>query len=197
MQETPQETRVGRGASGPLMCSDPPAPGRLLPFADLMPRSVFAPYASAMPIAVLDTNVVLDWLVFGNPQLAALRTAIEFGHCRWAATAAMREELASVLMRPRFEPWRTAAPRLWADWHRHCVELPTPAPGVPTSRLRCTDPDDQKFIDFAARCGARWLVSRDRAVLKLAPRLREFGVEVCTPETWTRHGKGATEAAPF
>ena len=33
---------------------------------------------------------------------------------------------------------------------------------------RCTDPDDQKFIELAVAAGALALVSKDRAVLKLS-----------------------------
>ncbi|MBX3622048.1 MAG: PIN domain-containing protein [Rhizobacter sp.] len=52
-------------------------------------------------------------------------------------------------------------------------------------RLRCTDPDDQKFIDLAV-ANARWLVSRDRAVLKLARRAALFGLQVVSPDRWTQ-----------
>jgi predicted nucleic acid-binding protein len=50
--------------------------------------------------------------------------------------------------------------------------------------MRCTDTDDQKFIDLALAHGARWLLSRDRAVLKLGRRTRVLGLEVLTPEIW-------------
>ena len=39
---------------------------------------------------VLDTNVVLDWLLFANPQGQALGTAVTRGQLRWIATAARR-----------------------------------------------------------------------------------------------------------
>jgi len=50
--------------------------------------------------------------------------------------------------------------------------------------MRCNDPDDQKFVDLALAYGARWLLSRDRAVLKLAKRCRTLGLQVLTPEQW-------------
>ena len=52
------------------------------------------------------------------------------------------------------------------------------------TRLRCTDADDQKFIDLALGYGARWLLSRDRAVLKLARRAQPLGLAVMTPDAW-------------
>jgi len=51
--------------------------------------------------------------------------------------------------------------------------------------MRCTDPDDQKFIDLAATSGAQWLISRDRAVLKL--RKRAFALaqlRIVSPAEW-------------
>ena len=48
----------------------------------------------------------------------------------------------------------------------------------------CRDPDDQKFIDLARCIGAGTLLSRDRAVLKLAARARRLGVLILTPTAW-------------
>ena len=132
---------------------------------------------------VLDTNVVLDWLVFRNPACAPLVEALETGRARWVSTAAMRDELMHVLGRGTLAAWRpdldtiSAAHRQWA-WMVDASEAQTPA------RLRCTDPDDQKFIDLAAQLGEACLLSRDRAVLKLARRAREAGFAILTPEAW-------------
>ena len=136
------------------------------------------------PIVVLDTNVVLDWLVFGDPESDAVAAAIVAGEARWVATRAMRDELAHVLARGHLDDWAPDLDALWAHWDRHCTELPTPESVGPPGRLRCSDPDDQKFIDLAMVSNARWLLSRDRAVLKLARRLREHGVETLPPDRW-------------
>ncbi len=135
-------------------------------------------------IAVLDTNVVLDWLLFGNPQCAPLQQALTTAALRWVATAEMRDELAHVLAGGRLDRWSPDLPLLWSQWNKHCVEVPTPPPASRAARLRCSDPDDQKFVDLAVACGARWLLSRDRAVLKLRRRLREHGVAAVTPDEW-------------
>jgi len=96
----------------------------------------------------------------------------------------VRDELAHVLGRGALDRWQPDLTALWAGWDRHCIEAPTPAASVPTGRFRCTDPDDQKFIDLAVASGPCLLLSRDRAVLKLARRLREVGVEALTPTVW-------------
>ena len=133
---------------------------------------------------VLDTNVVLDWLLFHDPASAALQAALRGKGLRWVATSAMRDELASVLAGGRFDRWCLDTKPLWTGWEQHCEELPTPQALGAAGRFRCTDPDDQKFIDLAVACGACWLVSRDRAVLKLARRLRAAGVAVIQPSAW-------------
>jgi len=143
------------------------------------------PTDATPPTVVIDSNVVLDWLVFRNPGCATLAAAVVAGAARWVATAAMRDELAHVLARGHLDAWAPDLASVWAHWDRHCTELPDPVPTGPPGRLRCSDPDDQKFIDLAVACGARWLVSRDRAVLKLARRLRAHGVETLAPERWS------------
>ena len=139
---------------------------------------------AALPIIVLDTNVVLDWLVFRNPACAALGDALAARTLRWYASAAMRDELAHVLGRGVAKAWATDPVALWTQWERDCVEVATPTFLAPAMRLRCTDADDQMFIDFSLAHGARWLLSRDRAVLKLARRARPFGLAIATPTDW-------------
>ena len=45
---------------------------------------------------------------------------------------------------------------------------------------RCSDPDDQKFIELAAAVPAQGLVSKDRAVLKLRRRCAPY-FRIMTP----------------
>src|SRR5687768_11223512 len=105
--------------------------------------------APTAPLIVLDTNVVLDWLLFQDPGCAALQAAVVEREVRWIATAAMRAELAHVIAHGRLDPWRPDPHTLWAAWERHCTTVAAPPPLTPAGRLRCSDPDDQKFIDLA------------------------------------------------
>ncbi|MGI4857360.1 MAG: PIN domain-containing protein, partial [Janthinobacterium lividum] len=53
-----------------------------------------------------------------------------------------------------------------------------PTPVLP----RCSDRDDQKFLELAARSGAHWLVTKDKALLKLARRFtRDFACRIDRP----------------
>ena len=133
---------------------------------------------------VLDTNVVLDWLVFRNPQCEPLTQAIEEGHLRWLVTEPMRDELAHVLGRGVVDAWAPNQTQLWESWRRLSKRVPSPETTGDSLRLRCTDPDDQKFVDLALS-SAQWLISRDRAVLKLARQAQRLGLRVATPERWS------------
>lgn len=144
-----------------------------------------SPIPDARPSVVLDTNVVLDCFVFENAECSGLLDAIRSGAVTWVASNEMREELFRVVCLGHLNNWQPDPIRLSDQWRRWCVELPPPATSAPRRRLRCTDPDDQKFIDFSIVVGARWLVSRDRAVLKLARQLREHGVAVVSPPHWS------------
>lgn len=124
---------------------------------------------------VLDTNIVLDLLVFGDPAVLALRQRLQQGAAEWLATAAMREELARVLHYPKLAPrvlfHRGDAEAVLADFDRQ-ARLVEAAPAAP---VRCGDPDDQKFIDLAVahRC---WLLSKDDEVLRMRKRLAALQV---------------------
>jgi predicted nucleic acid-binding protein len=141
------------------------------------------PLAPTILPLVLDTNVVLDWLVFRDPSSRPVEAAIRSGQVRWIVTAAFRLETERVLTYKHFASHavdRVAVFSAWEDFS----ETVDPLSFVPPHPLRCTDPDDQKFIDLAIQLGPSTLLSRDRAVLKLARRARALGLTIATPEAW-------------
>lgn len=138
-----------------------------------------------LPAIVLDTNVVLDWLVFDDAAAAPLAAALAGGQLRWLATVAMMDELRVVVGRPAPERWRDRLAPALARAHAACSVVDVPRPAHP---LVCSDRSDQKFIDLALAAPCRWLLTRDRALLKLARRARVRGTEVCTPADWRPAG---------
>lgn len=132
---------------------------------------------------MIDTNVVLDWLVFADPAVQPLAQAVTEGRLRWIVSAAMLDELAIVLRRDALDRWRTAAERALTSAESLATRMvfTPPAGGHPV----CSDPDDQKFIDLALLAPARWLVTRDKALLKLRRAAAARGVVVCPPSAWS------------
>ena len=133
----------------------------------------------AAPVSVvIDTNIALDLLVFADPAVQALHTALRAGTLRWLATARMRAELARVLGYPRIAP-RLAVAGLPAVAVLTAFDALTQGMPEPPScaSARCADPDDQPFIDLAVTHGAL-LLSKDAAVLGLTRPLRAQGIHV-------------------
>jgi predicted nucleic acid-binding protein len=139
--------------------------------------------AASAPRVVLDTNVCLDLFVFGDPRCAAISAALRDGTVEAVTCTACEEEWRAVLCYPQLaldpDTRRRAAGAFDASVRR--LPLATPAPAVP----RCADPDDQKFLVLAACAGARWLLSRDRALLALARRSVPLcGFAIVAPQAW-------------
>ncbi len=135
------------------------------------------------PACVIDTNVWLDWLVFDDPRIAAIREAVANGW-RVLSCPRMRDELADVLGRPAFGLDQQQRADCLARHDALVQPCGNPSPGVARA-LVCSDPDDQVFVDLALAHGARLLVSRDKALLGLARRARPHGLTIVAPEAWT------------
>jgi predicted nucleic acid-binding protein len=128
-------------------------------------------------LVILDTNVVLDWLVFEDPACRHIDSRLESGLWLWIASDGMRAELERVLRYPAIEKRLQdagAVLRQWDLWAR-------PVPEAGPCAMQCSDRDDQRFLDLAIERRARWLLSRDRALLRLARRAQTWGVQIMTP----------------
>lgn len=134
------------------------------------------------PRVILDTQVVLDAWWFGDARSRGLALAIEGGRLAWQATVDMRAELADVLGRATFAARPAAATATLAAFDRWARLHPPPCVG---HAPRCSDADDQMFIDLAIDRGARWLFSRDRAVIALARPLARWRCVLLAPEDWS------------
>ena len=135
---------------------------------------------------VLDTNVVLDLVVFDDPGAGALRAAIEEKRATILGSAECLAELRRVLAYPRFglgDAAQASAFR-WLETRAEVIEVLPAQPPLP----RCSDPDDQKFLDLAWAAQADFLVTKDKALLDLARRVAKLGrflvsspTELCLP----------------
>lgn len=136
--------------------------------------------ASDAPIVILDTNALLDWRVFKDPAATPIVAGILAGQLRWIACPSMEQEWHQVWPRSYLKAWQPE-PQLTLTVFQHAEFVAEP----PKGPLRCKDPDDQVFIDLALHVGAKWLFSKDAALLKLAKRARLRGTEIVTLPQWT------------
>ena len=148
-----------------------------------LPPSNTSTAMSQPQAVVLDTNVVLDWLVFDDPGTHTLGLALQSGQLRWLQSAAMLAELQRVLDYPavqaRLSDRDTVLARAQSLSQR--VNAAPPAPQA----LRCRDPDDQGFIDLALAEGRGCqLISRDKAVLALQKAAAASGLQILSPAQW-------------
>lgn len=135
---------------------------------------------------VLDTNVLLSLFVFADSRYAPLRGRLESGEWHALTDARCLHEFRRVLAYPMFS-LDTAAQVAAFDAYSRLAETIAPA-ADPVILPECQDPDDQKFLEIARDGGAQWLVTSDKALLKLARRNKLahlFGI--VTPETALGH----------
>ncbi len=126
-------------------------------------------------LIVLDTNIVLDVLIFNDTAAEPVRVGLRDGSLHWIATTPMRDELARVLDYPQiakrvqFYQLTTEAVLEQFDALAQIVPVAAKAP------VTCKDADDQKFIDLAV-AHQSILLSKDKAVLCMRKRLLALNV---------------------
>ncbi|MBA5606701.1 putative toxin-antitoxin system toxin component, PIN family [Duganella sp. FT3S] len=133
---------------------------------------------------VLDTNVCLDLFVFNDPRWSALLAAIESGAVEAITREDCRAEYRVVLHYPHLPLDETSRPVSAARFDALIKVVAPPVSGV---RLPvCSDRDDQKFLELARDAQADILITKDKALLKLARRLTKAGMfRVMVPEAWS------------
>ena len=136
------------------------------------------------PRVVLDTNVCLDLFVFGDLACRRLLDALQAGAVQAVTRPDCRDEWLRVLRYPALpvdDRTRPALVALFDQWSRAASPRRYQAAALP----RCGDPDDQKFLELAQESGARWLLTRDNELLKLARRVqRDCGLAILRPQEW-------------
>jgi putative PIN family toxin of toxin-antitoxin system len=133
---------------------------------------------AAAPV-VLDTNIVLDLLLFQDPATLPLRAALDTQRLQWLATTPMRDELARVLTYPyivkSMRHHQCSAAAVLAGFDAQVLITAV----APRASAICKDADDQKFIDLAVVHQAL-LLSKDKAVLCMKKRLLALSVKALT-----------------
>jgi len=140
--------------------------------------------ASATRI-VLDTNVCLDLFVFHDPRWDGLLAAIESGAVEAVTRADCRDEYRVVLHYKHLPLDEHSRP---ASAARFDALIKVLAPDPKLVRLPvCSDKDDQKFLEVARDAGAEILITKDKALLKLARKTAQAGLfRIMVPEGWLK-----------
>jgi putative PIN family toxin of toxin-antitoxin system len=145
---------------------------------------------------VLDTNVWLDWLVFGDPGIAPIKAAVAANRAEVFIDADCEAELERALgydLGRRFTLDAAGKSACIAECRRVARKIETAAPEAERAQLpACRDRDDQKFMEAALAARAEFLVTKDRALLKLARRTARFGI--VTPQEFADGAKRPTAA---
>jgi len=135
---------------------------------------------------VFDTNVLLSLWVFEDSRFAPFRVAVERGEWIAFSDAECLAEFRRVLGYPQFELSEERQKIIFGEYTAVAVmndeqksfRIPLP---------RCSDRDDQKFLELARRAEAGWLVTADKALLRLARRDKFAGLfRITAPEVVLR-----------
>lgn len=136
---------------------------------------------------VLDTNVCLDLFVFCDPRWHALLGALRDGSVQAVTRADCRREWQIVLGYAHLRLDDDARERCAADFDALIRLLPEDEL-APLAEIRlplCRDPDDQKFLELARDARAHTLITKDKALLKLARKTAKSGLfHIVAPEAW-------------
>lgn len=135
------------------------------------------------PLLILDTNVVLDWVAFADPRVQPIAQAIERGRLRLATSVACLQELRRALGYAQVKLDAAAQALAYARYAAHAAIADLPQDAAAPDLPRCEDPDDQKFLELAWHAHASHLLTRDKALLKLARRAAQLGrFRILAPE---------------
>lgn len=135
-------------------------------------------------IAVLDTHIWLEWLLWRSPRLEPLRIKHAAGQLDILHSSETLAEWRRVLGYPQFAQSEAQIEALCLEFTEltRCCALMTDAE---RSRLpQCRDPDDQKFLELGVVGAATWLITRDKKLRKIGKHksYKSLGLQVNTLE---------------
>ena len=138
---------------------------------------------------ILDTNVCLDLFVFRDARCHELKKMLETGIACAVTREDCRNEWIRVLKYATFSLDETARRKCISeydalvscrDFHKKDYTV------LPV----CQDTDDQKFLELAYDAGAGFLLTKDKALLKLSAKTgKQRLFHIIRPEFSARIGK--------
>ncbi len=128
----------------------------------------------AAPVCILDTNIVLDLLLFEDESAANLKQCIRKGLLQPVGHYDTFYELADVITRTQFKLSESEQKEILQKWLEIHLVYPKPLETEPY----CKDHDDDKFFNLARAVQASYLFSKDKKVLKARSKAKRFGCVV-------------------
>ena len=128
------------------------------------------------PRLVLDTNVILDLLVFQDPAAEVVRMALDAKLVDAVRSEASMLELIDVIQRPTFRLNQEEQSIILQAWESSTRLLENGA--IEPAPFTCRDQDDQVFLDMAYSLRPALLLSKDLRVLELQAIAKRHGVEI-------------------
>ncbi len=133
---------------------------------------------------VVDTNVVIDWLMFNDPYMNPMRERVADGRLVVLTHPPALDELKRVLAYRQLKLSTNRQQEIFEKYCRHTSVVTLP-PGASLKNLlmpggfpRCRDRDDEHFIALGYHHKVDALVSRDNAVFGLQSRAKLFGLNI-------------------
>ena len=128
------------------------------------------------PRLVLDTNVILDLLVFKDPTAEPIRHLLDAQLVDAVRSEASILELIDVIQRPTFKLSQEEQAIILQAWESVTRLLENTA--IEAAPFTCRDLDDQVFINMAYSLRPALLLSKDLRVLELQAIAKQHGVEI-------------------
>ena len=125
---------------------------------------------------MLDTNVILDLLVFKDPTAEPIRLLLNAKLVDAVRSEASMLELIDVLQRPTFKLSREEQDVILQAWESVTRLLENTA--IEPAPFTCRDLDDQVFLNMAYSLRPALLLSKDLLVLELRTSAKPHGVEI-------------------
>ena len=130
--------------------------------------------------------MVLSLWVFADSRFASLQDFVRSGRLIALSSADCLAEFERVLSYPEFKLEAEKRERILADYAAS-VQMVAAAELAVLDLPQCRDGDDQKFLELARDGRADYLVTSDKALLRLARHRRLSGrFRIVTPEIFMR-----------
>jgi len=130
---------------------------------------------------VLDTNVVLDWLVFRDTAVDSLRDAVDSFQAVVLSHKFAHDELQRVLGYRQFAlglEQQQSVMDAYLRQTQQALDTNVELMSLPERFPRCEDADDQPFLALCFHSRADALITRDKALLVLRRDCLHFGVRI-------------------